>query len=487
MFKKYASILLVSLLAACGGSTVSGPDTSGYIPVEKVTTPASPVSTPELAPPPVPKSNFECSAEPNGKVSIKNTSGTAQTYYGFSTNSDQALLGSQVGPVVRANHDWFEYQGAGTCSQVDISHQQWPSYTNVLCAAWYNKEGKAFTDPRGVDWKACNTLPPCEPKLTYRKETIYSGWSNAEGACGTHTRTETTYELNSCTGKEVVLISKKVEEEKKCPTPEPTPTPTPQPTPSPSPQPTPTPSPEPSPKPTPPPCKEKEEPALTYGSYTWNEPVLENKCEKEVFPIVVTSDTSTPSLNCHQTGSQSYTTDLICSEDTKGTRNLCRNVACPCVNVPTTRTTTDYSEYGACAIVEGKSWKSRTKTVKTYTTNSCTKVETLTDTKVTTEPVRCEMPFCHVAANGTPANANDYSLTIQTTQFSYLYPEGNLGHNLHLVPSDKDGKPSNSQCPQDYWGVCSSATAKAEILGIASYTQGKKTAYRYYCSTGEVD
>jgi hypothetical protein len=74
-------------------------------------------------------------------------------------------------------------------------------------------------------------------------------------------------------------------------------------------------------------CVESREPEVSYGDFTWNETILEGKCEVEVLPFF--TESTVTQLNCHQTGTQSYTTNLKCSADTKGTRNLCKNVACP--------------------------------------------------------------------------------------------------------------------------------------------------------------
>lgn len=228
-------------------------------------------------------------------------------------------------------------------------------------------------------------------------------------------------------------------------------------------------------------CVEPREHREIPGEYSWNSTILEGKCEVETLPIGV--DTWTPN-NCHQVGTQDITVDLICSNDTKSVRSLCRNIACPtpppCEPTFTKETSTSYSEWGACSILEGKSQQSRVKTVDVATTNSCTKAVTHEITK-TTEWQRCTLPFCHVAADGAPSNAEDFDVTIQTTQFQYQYPEGNPGHNAHLVPT-----PSNDHatgfCPQDFWGVCSSQAAKAEILGISSYFTGSHKHYFYFCS-----
>jgi hypothetical protein len=237
------------------------------------------------------------------------------------------------------------------------------------------------------------------------------------------------------------------------------------------------------------PCVEPRETPTTPGAYSWNYETLDGQCEQEVLPVVI--DAIAPALNCHQTGTQKWAIDYTCQADGERVVDLCRNVACPtpppCEPTFTTRTTTTYSDYGACAIVNGISQKSRTKTVKTYTQNSCTEAEELTDTVTTTGYDRCELTFCHVAANGTPDTANDFgAISIQTTTFNYLYPEGNPGHNNHLTPSDQNGLPNNGQCPQDFWAingqVCNNATAFAEILGIQGYQQGQQTRYRFYCA-----
>lgn len=125
---------------------------------------------------------------------------------------------------------------------------------------------------------------------------------------------------------------------------------------------------------------------------------------------------------------------------------------CPCVSLDTKRETTDYGPWSNPNSYCG----ARSKTVTTYTLNTCTQVETHAAPVVTTENKDC--PFCHVAADGSPKNANDFDVEIQTTQFNFPWPAGNPGHNSHLDPAHF--------CPQDYWGTCSSTVAKNEIKGI---------------------
>ncbi len=110
------------------------------------------------------------------------------------------------------------------------------------------------------------------------------------------------------------------------------------PTPEPSPPPTPAPSPTPSPSPTPTPCAEPEQTVEVPGQYSWSDAVLQGRCEAEQFPLPLAVSIATNTLNCHQTGTQSITLDLVCSADQQRSRSLCRNVACPaaCSNTPAT-------------------------------------------------------------------------------------------------------------------------------------------------------
>lgn len=70
----------------------------------------------------------------------------------------------------------------------------------------------------------------------------------------------------------------------------------------------------------PPTCVEPKEHRISYGDEVWNPTILEGKC-----PVV---EDSVAPLNCHQTGTQSKTTYLVCSQNTNETIALCRNVAC---------------------------------------------------------------------------------------------------------------------------------------------------------------
>jgi hypothetical protein len=128
------------------------------------------------------------------------------------------------------------------------------------------------------------------------------------------------------------------------------------------------------------PCIETKEPEQTNGEPSWSETILQNKCEVEVGPLDFEADTITPEKNCHQTGKQIITTDWLCQDDTKSTRELCRNVVCPCVNVPT-------YEYGTWS--KWSDWSNdadkcgtRTRTREKYEVNSCTGAKTqLSDDK----------------------------------------------------------------------------------------------------------
>jgi hypothetical protein len=225
-------------------------------------------------------------------------------------------------------------------------------------------------------------------------------------------------------------------------------------------------------------CEETQEPNVTYGEYSWLTPILEGKCEREVSPIVV-EDTYTPQLNCHQTGSQSYTTDLLCSEDTQGTRSLCRNVACPttppCVNVPTTRTVesawveTAWSDWSACTNNVSTRTKDKTRTVTTYSINSCTQAETITS--VVTEHYR-DYPktetkpcgICYYTISGEPQGADRQALCQQAAGVTYinwnvspnhcattlpgLYKDTTAGNNWNLVPGQSDDACRKGDAPK---------------------------------------
>lgn len=87
------------------------------------------------------------------------------------------------------------------------------------------------------------------------------------------------------------------------------------------------------------PCVETEEPNETPGAYSWAPEVIQGQCQSEQFPLGI--NTFTPTLGCHQIGTQKIAIDWICKADDEKIRNLCRNVACP-TPPPTCESTTAF-------------------------------------------------------------------------------------------------------------------------------------------------
>jgi hypothetical protein len=76
------------------------------------------------------------------------------------------------------------------------------------------------------------------------------------------------------------------------------------------------------------PCVEPRETPTTPGAYSWSDAILEGQCEQESFPVGIDAV-----ANCHQTGTQKWAIDYTCQADGERVADLCRNVACPIVDV----------------------------------------------------------------------------------------------------------------------------------------------------------
>lgn len=148
------------------------------------------------------------------------------------------------------------------------------------------------------------------------------------------------------------------------------------------------------------PCVEPREVPTTPGAYSWSDEVLEGQCEQEALPVVI--DTVTPSLNCHQTGTQKWTIDYQCQDDGERVAHLCRNVACatppPCVETwieqsPTITT----SEWSSCVLGE----QSRTIRTVILELNSCTQETRVKSDTMRTEKRDCQTPgLCYYKVSG---------------------------------------------------------------------------------------
>lgn len=449
-----AGMALGAVLLGYALYTTSCGSVSGPTPVEKPTTqtatadtpaPApSPTATPSLEDPNTPVGNGrECSVS-GATLTLKNTDPINHSYFGWSTDFDQATTNKGVPSVIKPGDTYDYTDPVGHCRQLDIAHE----YNGIaLCFAFLDKNGASFNPSSSPERVAECRTTPCVEEWREQEERVveYGEYGDCkrgdtqEGCYRSRKVTTIIYESNSCTrakrekSRTITYGTTPCECE----------------------------------------CVETKTPAEIPGAVYWTPGILQNQCSKEVLPLPV-ADTVAAVLNCHEVGQQQITIDYLCQQDGTTTRDLCRNVECPCVNVPTTRTADDWGPWSN----PNSSCGHRNGTRTTYTLNSCTQQEAKESAPISEDK---DCPFCHVAADGSPDNSNDFGPVsadkIKMQQFSFPYPAGNPGHNNHLNPSNF--------CPQDFWGTCSSSFARSEVLGIVCTQTDKKTGeckqYAYTC------
>jgi hypothetical protein len=350
-----ATVLFAALIVVTPGcntsGTTTGPDTtvSAPAPAPAPAAAATPAPAPVATPVPItPDKAWDVWGTTKGVLHVKYTGeATYAQYLSYYTAIDSyAQIAEETREIKRGDEQTRPFDG--TCIQVDVEQIGVKPVGHVF----FDKDGIPFDQHKNPEkLAACRKGPECPEGYELRNGICVKKDTLPFDACpnldGTQSSVPEGYTYNEETGQCDPIQ-----------------------------------------------CTESKDPVQIPGAVYWGaltggqETIVDGKCDPEVLPLPIPSvSEATTTLNCHTTGQQQIIIDYLCQENGSTTRDLCKNVACACVNVPTTRLDTTYGEYGQCSIETGK--KSRTKTVKTYTTNSCTKVEELTNTEVTTDSESC--------------------------------------------------------------------------------------------------
>lgn len=295
-----ACVVLQSCTA--DGPTAPTPTSEAPAPVAAAPAPA-PTATPSPTDPNPVGNGRECSLS-GATLTLKNTDPISHSYFGWSTDFDQATTNKGVPSVIRPGDTYDYTDPAGKCRQLDIAHE----YNGIaLCFAFLDKNGESF-NPSSSPAKVteCRTVP-CVEEWREQEERVveYGEWGSCkrgdtqEGCYKSRKVTTIIYETNSCTRakREKSRIVTYGTTPCECE------------------------------------CVETKEPREIPGTVYWTPGILQGECRIEVGPIGIA--TLTPTL-CHEVGQQQIGIDYLCQEDGSTTRDLCRNVACPqtCDNTP---------------------------------------------------------------------------------------------------------------------------------------------------------
>ncbi len=288
------------LFVGCDSGSVSGPTPTSEAPPPVASAPQpAPTATPAVVDPGTPGS-FELRCLPNSTLTVTYTGQASRAVVDtwYTSFDNQGLPFGKQSHTVNSG-DFVTRAFGEVCIQGDADQ---PGVKLI---------GGCFFDIKGDPFKADNSpesnakTAACRGRCTpeWRElEAEYGEWEDvvvpaatAEACFKTQRRHKVVREQNSCTKETRVKTDTYETQQVEIPCP----------------------------------CTETKEPVTIYGSYSWNAPIIEGKCNPEALPLIY-ENSQVYEPNCHQTGSQEGELDWLCKANEPTTpRALCRNVECP--------------------------------------------------------------------------------------------------------------------------------------------------------------